>query len=119
MIQFKDDKARNTYPQLKEELKDATLWCSQWAEKRKLPFVITRCVDEMIPGVSRTNIHADKRALDVSVKGWTADDLDDFIHESNLEFSESIGAFSIEDGKPRFCVYHCGVGFHMHLQCRK
>ena len=120
MIEFKNDKARETYPELKEHLKDAIYWCSQWCEARKLPFMITRCIDEMIPGVSKTNIHTDGRAVDVSVKDWAADEIDDFIHDANAQFAESIGAISITDGKPRFCVYHnAGAGWHMHLQVRK
>lgn len=118
MIEFKDDKARETYPNCKETLKDAVYWCSQWAEKRKLPFVITRAIDEMIPNASKTNIHADGRAVDVSVKAWNADDLDDFIHDSNKEFA-SIGAISFTDKVARFCVYHVGTGPHFHLQIRR
>lgn len=119
MIQFKNDKARTTYPEIDERLKDAVYWCSQWCDQKKIPFVITRAVDAMIPNVSKTNIHEEKRAVDVSVHGWSADEIDEFIHDSNEKFSEEIGAISISDGKPRFCVYHCGVGFHMHLQVRK
>lgn len=119
MIEFKNDKARETYKKIDERLKDAVYWCSKWCDSRKVPFVITRCIDEMIPGVSKTNIHADGRAVDVSVKGWDADTIDDFIHDSNKEFSDKIGAISVSDGKPRFCVYHCGVGYHLHLQTKK
>ena len=119
MIEFKNDKARETYPKCKEELKDAVYFCSRWAEKRKLTFIITRAIDEMIPGVSKTNIHADGRAVDVSIKGWTADNIDDFIHDSNKEFADKIGAISATDGKAKFCVYHCGVGYHIHLQVRR
>lgn len=120
MIEFKNDKARETYPKCKEELKDAVYWCSQWTEKRKLPFIITRAIDEMIPGVSKTNIHADGRAVDLSVKGWTADGIDDFIHDSNKEFADKIGAISTTDGVARFCVCHnAGAGWHMHLQVRR
>ena len=118
MIEFKNDKARETYPNCKEELKDAVYWCSQWAEKRKLPFIITRAIDEMIPGVSKTNIHADGRAVDVSVHGWSADDIDDFVCDSNKQFG-SIGAISANDGVSRFCVFHVGTGPHFHLQVRK
>ncbi len=39
-IEFKNDKARDTYPQCKEALKDAVYWCSKWAEQRKLPFTV-------------------------------------------------------------------------------
>lgn len=119
MIEFKNDKARETYPNCKEELKDAVYWCSQWAEKRKLPFVITRAIDEMIPGVSVSRTHEEGRAVDISVKGWTADSIDDFIHDSNKEFADKIGAISATDGKARFCVFHVGTGAHHHLQVRR
>ena len=119
MIEFKNDKARETYPKCKEELKDAVYFCSRWAEERSLPFIITRAIDEKIAGVSKTNIHADGRAVDVSVKGWTTEDIDDFIHDSNAEFSEKIGAISATDGIARFCVFHVGTAAHIHLQVRK
>ena len=118
MIEFKNDKARETYEKIDERLKDAIYWCSKWCDTRKVPFVITRCIDEMIPGVSKTNIHADGRAVDVSVKGWSADDIDDFVYDSNKQFG-SIGAISATDGVSRFCVFHVGTGPHFHLQVRK
>lgn len=119
MIEFKNDKARETYKKIDDRLKNAIYWCSKWCDSRKVPFVITRCIDEMIPGVSKTNIHADGRAVDVSVHGWSADDIDDFVCDSNNEFSEKIGAISISDGKPRFNVFHVGTGPHFHLQIKK
>ena len=118
MIEFKNDKARDTYPQLKDELKDAIYWCSKWCDSRKVPFVITRCIDEMIPGVSTSRTHEEGRAVDVSVKGWAADDIDDFVHDSNKQFG-SIGAISATDGVSRFCVFHVGTAAHFHLQVRK
>ena len=118
MIEFKNEEARSTYPQLDERLKDAVFFCSQWCDKNKIPFVITRCIDGMIPNVSKTDIHSTGRACDVSIKGWTADNIDDFIHDINERFSNEIGAFSITDNVARFCIYHCGIGFHMHLQVR-
>lgn len=120
MIEFKNDKARETYKKIDERLKDAIYWCSKWCDSRKVPFVITRCIDEMIPGVSKTNIHADGRAVDVSIKGFDTDALDDLVSDSNKKFSESIGAFSISDGISRFCVLHdAGAGAHLHFQVRK
>ena len=119
MIEFKNDKARETYPNCKEELKDAVYWCSQWAGKRKLPFVITRAIDAMIPGVSTSRTHEEGRAVDVSVKGWDCDHIDDFIHDSNKEFADKIGAISAKDGVSRFCVFHVGTAAHIHLQTRK
>jgi hypothetical protein len=118
MITFKDEKARSTYSKCSETLKDAVYICSQWCESKQIPFVITRAIDKMIPNVSKTNIHESGRAVDVSVKGWNADELDEFIHDMNVKFSESIGAFSITDGKPRFCVFHVGTAAHLHLQVR-
>ena len=119
MIEYKNDKARETYPNIKEALKDAVYWCSQWAEKRKLPFVITRAIDERIPNVSVSDTHIEGRAVDISVKGWTTDLIDDFIADANKEFAEKIGAYSLTDGKPRFVIFHVGVGPHFHAQIRR
>ena len=118
MIQFKDEKARSTYPMCAETLKDAVYVCSKWCEERKVPFIITRAIDKMIPNVSKTNIHESGRAVDVSIHGWGADLIDDFVHDMNETFADSIGAISISDGKARFCVFHVGVGPHFHLQVR-
>jgi hypothetical protein len=119
-MEFKNAKARDTYEQLDSRLKDAAYEISVWCRCRLLPFVITRCIDDMIPNVSKTNIHADKRAFDMSVHGWTADEVDEFIHDMNERFSNSIGAFSLTDNKPRFVVYHnAGMGMHFHCQVRK
>lgn len=118
MIEFKNEKARTTYPQCKEELKDAVYWCSQWAEKRKLPFIITRAIDGIIKGISVSKTHEEGRAVDISIRGWCADMIDEFIHDSNTEFADTIGAFSLTDGKARFCVFHVGTAAHFHLQTR-
>jgi len=118
-MEFKDEKARTTYPQLKEHLKDALYEADQWAKNRKLPFVITRCIDGMIPGVSKTDIHSKARAADASIKGWAADEIDDFLHDMNERFSESIGAVSISDGKKRFLIMHPGTASHFHFQVRE
>jgi len=118
-MEFKDEKARTTYPQCREELKDAVYWCDQWAKKRRIPFVITRAIDEKIEGISISDTHKEGRAVDVSIKSWSADEIDEFIHDSNLEFSEKIGAVSLSDGKKRFCVFHVGTAAHMHLQIRR
>jgi hypothetical protein len=118
MIQFKNEKARNTYEQVDSKLKDAVYECIVWCRCRMIPFVITRCIDDMIKGVSKTNIHADGRAIDVSIVGWTTDDIDDFVSDFNKRFSQ-IGAISLSDEKPRFCVYHnAGAGWHLHLQTK-
>lgn len=118
MIQFKDEKARFTYPHCKDILQDAVYWCSQWCDQRKLPFVITRAVDSMIEGVSISHTHEEGRAVDISIHGWCADSIDEFVHDSNEEFSEKIGAFSLTDKKPRFCLFHVGTAAHLHLQVR-
>lgn len=120
MIEFKNDKARETYQNIDDRLKCAVYECSKWCEERKLPFIVTRAIDDMIPNVSKTNIHADGRAIDISVIHWTTDDIDDFVYDMNELFSDSIGAYSLTDKKPRFVVYHnAGAGWHCHLQVRK
>ena len=119
-ISFKNDKARETYEKIDDRLKTAIYECSKWCAERNLPLIITRVIDEMIPNVSKTNIHAEGRAVDISVNHWSTNEIDEFVHDMNELFSDSIGAYSLADKKPRFCVYHnAGAGWHMHLQCRK
>lgn len=115
-MNFKNDKARTTYNDLDATLRHILEDMDEWADKKVLPFLITRCVDAMIPGVSKTDIHAQRRAADVSVRSWTTDDIDDFVVEFNRKFSEDYGAIGIEDKIKKVVVYHGGTGYHFHIQ---
>lgn len=87
--------------------------------QRNLPVVISSIIRPMIPGVSKTDIHAKGRAFDVSVQGWSEQQCLDCEAYMNDHFSEKFGAISIETKKPRACLYHnAGAGAHLHLQVR-
>lgn len=92
----------------------------EWCEKKELPLVFTSIIRPKIPGVSKTDIHAHGRAFDISTKGWTSNQIGNFICEINK--THSIGAISMRDGKEREAVYEDGVtagkGPHLHVQCR-
>lgn len=85
-----------------------------------LPMVITSIIRPKIPGVSKTDIHAKKRAFDISVKGWSVEDIEFLVNAVNEKLT--IGAISIRDGKEREAVYEDGVsagrGAHLHFQVR-
>jgi hypothetical protein len=94
---------------------------ADWAKARSLPFVITRMIDEMIIGVSKTDIHRKKRACDLSRRGWSDIDCRDLESYLNIKYASSFGAYSITDGLPRACVLELGMpdrGDHFHIQVR-
>ena len=93
-----------------------------WAYENGLPFEITRTVDEKIPGVSVSTTHQEGRAIDVSVRGWGVDIIDECIFHFNNKYSEQYGAFSYSDGKPRLIPPpdHAGANnLHLHIQIRR
>ncbi len=90
----------------------------EFCESRNLPVVITSIIRPMIPGVSKTDIHAKSRAFDVSVKGWNADNILECVDYINDLLAEDLGAIAISDGKPRAVVYHVGTAPHLHCQTR-
>jgi len=86
--------------------------------ERNLPVVITRAVEHNIEGVSVSDTHPQGRAIDLSVKGWSYDDIQTAIKYFNEKF-EQYAAISARDGKPRLMIYHdVGLGTHIHLQIR-
>ena len=91
----------------------------QWCDKRSLPFVITSAVRDFEKGqVSQT--HPEGRAVDISVKGWSANDIYDFEKEWNeSELNKKYGAIKT-NGEAQLVVCHAvtGGGFHSHVQIR-
>ena len=89
-----------------------------------IEITITRTCDEMIDGISKTDIHSTGRALDIRTKNWFTD----FSPENaeikkkriekilNKELSERFGAVSRRTGKKVFAYYHIGTAEHLHLQ---
>ena len=76
----------------------------------------TSIIREKIPGVSKTDIHAKKRAFDASAKGWTTDLMDNFLDDGNKKFL-TIGALSNSDKISRAFLFH-GEILHLHAQVR-
>lgn len=88
-----------------------------YSMKYNLPCVLTSIMDDAPGRVSRT--HAEGRAFDASVKGWTEQHIYRFVYKTNQKF-EHIGAISASDGKSRALVYHdAGTGNHFHFQVRR
>ena len=87
-----------------------------------LPCKITSIKDEAAGRVSRS--HAQGRAVDISARGFSTDDIDDALIHFNKNY-ENIAAISAKDLKPRALVYHqaklpdgsLGVA-HFHLQVK-
>ena len=93
---------------------EMAMYCS----KRNLPLSITSVIRGMIPGVSVSNSHEQGRALDLSTKGWTTDDIDDFVFHFNKLYADLYGAIALSNHVPRVAVHHEGTGWHLHLQVR-
>jgi hypothetical protein len=85
----------------------------QFATSRRLPILITSIIRPKIEGLSVSDTHAQGRAFDVSVRGWTVDDLDDLLIECNRVHAPRMGAFSATDGLSRAVVYEYGQGVCM------
>jgi hypothetical protein len=90
-------------------------------DKLNLPLKITSIIRPKIPGVSKTDTHAEGRAFDVSVIGWSQSDIRTMCLEVNRKLN--IGAYSTKDGLEREAVYEdgftAGKGAHIHFQVRR
>lgn len=90
-------------------------------ETYNLPLTITSIIRPKINGVSKSVTHQEGRAFDISVRGWSHEDIKFLVDNINDKFT--IGAISLKDGKEREAIYEDGVtaglGSHIHLQCRK
>ena len=91
-----------------------------YASENNYPTIeITRVVDEKIEGVSVSTTHEEGRAIDISVKGFTRQQIDHLVELFNNKYAEDYGAISYSDGKPRLMVFHKGTGWHIHIQIRR
>jgi hypothetical protein len=95
-------------------------YTTTYCETYKLALVITSIIRPRIPGVSVSDTHAEGRAFDISVRGWSREAIRDFVDSINEIFT--IGAISLRDKKEREAVYEDGVakgfGAHIHIQVR-
>lgn len=74
-----------------------------YTETHNLPMVITSIIRPKIPGVSKTDIHSYGRAFDLSVKGWSKEDIQYLVDSTNKTFQ--IGAISLRDHQEREAVF--------------
>ena len=117
---FKSDIAFQRYPGVKDTLKSVLEEMKEWADEKKLPFLITATVsthDEDLELERISLTHVEGRAADISVRGWD--------EESIQEFRNYFGAIHADiaamnaAGEKRLVVYHDnGNGLHFHVQIR-
>lgn len=90
-----------------------------FASKNNLPVVVTSMVGDRgsVKAVSKT--HEQGRALDLSVKGWSHEKIEELNEIIDKKHSD-IGAISAKTLKPRPFVFHNyrGQGDHIHLQVK-
>ena len=88
------------------------------AQEMDLPFVVTDTVSDLHKDkkLGRTSAsHREGRAADISLRGWTTDDIDNFKLKLEQKFGK-YGAISSRDNQRRLVVVHTGTAPHIHLQ---
>lgn len=84
----------------------------------QVPFEVTSTVSDLKEDqrLGRTSSsHREGRAFDISIRGWTTDDIDNFKLDLEKKFGE-YGAVSARDGVKRLVVVHTGTAPHIHIQ---
>jgi hypothetical protein len=111
----------NDWVKVKEDLLLIADWFVDYCSLMNLRCQFTSIIRPKIKGISKTDIHADKRAFDVSLIGWTDSDARDCALTAGREL-QGLGAISAKDGRERVCVFedgiHAGKGRHLHFQVR-
>ena len=105
------------HPQLMVMVAFVNNYCYENSLELKITSLIrTPEENQRLGSVSRT--HIEGRAADLSLKGFTLEQVKDLEHEINKRFAD-IGAISSSDGLPKPIVVHNnGHGYHAHLQIR-
>lgn len=80
---------------------------------------VTSLLREYGDGISQSTTHQEGRAIDISVKGWLAHEIESLANHLNGRFAKTIG--TAPAGKaPVACYFHnSGQGDHFHLQVRR
>lgn len=104
-------------PELLEMLAHVVKFC----HVRGLQCVITsgiRSEEENRALRARSNTHCEGRAFDISVHGWTTDDIDELVIDMTEKFKDT-GAIT-KDGISKPIYFHdAGNGAHLHIQVRR
>lgn len=97
------------------------LWCYQ----HNLPFVITSAKSDAVSVERVSDTHKEARAIDMSIRGWTKEDLDKFEATFELRFRH-LAAISKKHGRPNLIEIHEAKDLHgntqpmhIHLQVRR
>jgi hypothetical protein len=92
-----------------------------FCDNRNLPLKFTSIIRPKIKGVSKTDIHADGRAFDISLIGWSDAEARDCAYTFNRKFK--IGAISASSGEENEVIFEDGIaagrGRHLHFQVRR
>lgn len=105
VLPHKADTNPNDWKRVSPKLLPIALDVARACKRRGIPILFTSIIREAIEGVSVSATHAEGRAFDLSVKGWSTDDLDDVLMEVNRKHAQKRGAVSAADGVPRALVY--------------
>lgn len=85
-----------------------------WANSHNLECTITRLIDGMIEGVSKTDIHSTGRAFDMRSLPWPEIEKKNLIDYINKKYAEKWGT-----GPQELCVIlHTGTAEHFHFQVK-
>ena len=115
MIKFKHQKDKERFLEMHPMTLRILFHAYQWAHSRKIPFVVTSTLstkeeDELLKRVSTA--HRTGRAFDLSIRGWTTDDIDDF----HMDFEKAYGKWGAVS--KRDLIRRCVVikRDHIHVQ---
>ena len=117
MFKHKKDHTRYMYlhPAILMILFDA----QNWALERNIPFLVTETVttkeeDDKLSRISSS--HRQGRAFDLSVRGWSTKDINEFRTYFSRKYIE-YAALTKSSGQPSLVIYHdSGHGAHIHVQ---
>ena len=107
---------RTDWMNVNKNLIDLAVAYSGYCIFHNIEVCFTSIIRPMIPGVSKTNIHAAGRAFDASARGWNTDLMDNFLKDGNNRFKD-VAAISLADNQPRAFLFHGDI-LHLHAQVR-
>lgn len=116
---IKDDCTMEDFKMLNPNLLILFSTLLNFARNNDLPVCITSIITDRNGIRTASTTHEEGRAIDISVKGWDAKDIQGLI--SVMEYHHSnISAISASTLKPRPVVWHdSGYGDHLHLQVKR